>query len=149
MNKRTILWICLSLGTFFCLGLAFGPCHEYRTIDQVFDNPLSHFKVEVTSVGGNGGSGTVADPYHYSQGSLMITFNASAHDHHGNLMESFEGDVGVKITPGQLDNPNQRIPFTKGRTYNQIAMASKLYGRVVLWLEDVHCMNGGNEIDCY
>jgi hypothetical protein len=151
--KRLInsTWLfCLLTATLLASSLAFGPCVEKQNIEDVFSNPLAHIKVTVTDVEGlSGGDGTAADPYDYSTGEVTFVYDAIAYGHRGEVLTDYNGVMQLKVTPGKLKDPNQKVTFTNGKALGQTVIVRKTHGRVALWIEDINCVDDyGREINC-
>ncbi|MBW1808825.1 MAG: hypothetical protein JRJ87_11575 [Deltaproteobacteria bacterium] len=140
MNTFYKMAIVLAAGGALILsGLAFGPCVEKVALK----NSLAGFRVTITNVSTAGlGTGTLDDPYDLSSDPVRFTFDASAFDQHGNLMTDFNGDVAMRVTPGELIQPELRVTFISGTVSNTQVQVKKVFGRTALWLEDIQTKNG-------
>jgi len=126
--------IIASLGAILLAGLSFGPCVEKRKLQ----NSLAGFTVNITGIANaGGGDGTKDNPYDYPPGEITISFTAEAYDQLGNPVPDYNGTVGVKVTPGELVYPETKVVFANGQTSASVQVR-KVFGRVALWLEDVH-----------
>jgi hypothetical protein len=131
MKKSIIITI---LSTVLLAGLAFGPCVEKRKLS----NSLAGFTVTITGVSNvGGGDGTAPNPYDYPQDEISVSFQAEAYDQLGNPVPDFNGTVSVKVTPGELVYPETKVVFIDGQAQDSLQVR-KVFGRVALWLEDVH-----------
>jgi hypothetical protein len=131
MNKIIVI---VTLSALLLAGLAFGPCVEKRQLE----NSLAGFNVTITGISNvGGGDGTIENPYDYPPGEITISFTAEAFDQLGNPVPDFNGTVGVKVTPGELVYPETKVVFTNGQASASV-QARKVFGRVALWLEDIH-----------
>ncbi|MBN2497187.1 MAG: hypothetical protein JXR96_21520 [Deltaproteobacteria bacterium] len=136
------IWLAAPLALAVFATLAAGPCVEHRALE----NGLAGFMVTVKQASGPAsGSGTAADPYAYTSGDVTLTFDAEAFDQHGMVMEDFEGEVALRITPGELAFPGDVVAFSHGRVQDATVRVRKVFGRVNLWLEDVRWVSGTDE----
>jgi len=127
-----------TAGLLLVSGLAFSPCVETRKLE----NGLAGFRVRITSVEGtSGGDGSASDPYDYPSDEIVIHLAAEAYDQFGAPLPGYQGNVGVKVTPGELVYPDTRVAFSDG-TAEAAIRARKLSGQVALWLEDVRVVDG-------
>jgi hypothetical protein len=133
MKKTVIITILSGL---LLAGLAFGPCVEKRELENA--GSLAGFTVDITGVSGaGGGEGKSDNPYDYPLDEISISFSAQAYDRLGNPLPDFNGTVGVKVTPGELVYPETKVVFADGQAQGSIQVR-KVFGRVAMWLEDVH-----------
>jgi hypothetical protein len=138
--KRTT-WRILSVvalsGGLFLAGLAAGPCVEQRALE----NGLASFRVTVTEVRGvSGGAGTPREPYPYPEQDIELVFEAIALDQFSEPIPTFQGEVSLKVTPGEIVGPGT-VEFRSGRAAGSVSVR-KVFGRVALWLEDVVWLDG-------
>jgi hypothetical protein len=140
MNTLSKMAIILAAGGALILsGLAFGPCVEKVALE----NSLAGFRVTITNVSGvSANDGTVDDPYEFATAPVTFTFDATAFDQRGNLMTDFNGDVAMRVTPGELVQPEQVVTFSSGTVSNSQVQVKKVFGRTALWLEDIRTLNG-------
>ena len=121
-------WLLVAL-----LGVAAGPCVEKNKLAHRF----SGFAVTITKVeGAASGTGTLTDPYVYPESSVTLVFDAVALDERKEVMEDFEREVALQVTPGELQNPTQKVQFVQGKVEQARVPVRKLFGQVALWLED-------------
>ncbi len=133
------------------VALAAGPCVEQRSLD----NGLGHFKVTLTNIDGvTGGSGSKDDPYDFAPGDVTFTFNVSAYDKQGRIMDgqegrlSFDKSVSVLVFPGPhagfVSKPwrPQQIQLTAGSASGVQAVGTGLYGRAMILVADIRVEEG-------
>jgi hypothetical protein len=131
MNRIAVVAI---LSALLLAGVSFGPCVEKHKLE----NSLAGFTVTITGFSGvGGGDGTAQDPFDCPTDEITISFSAEAFDQLGNPMPDFNGTVGAKVTPGDLVYPDTQVAFQNGQAQGSVQVR-KVFGRVALWLEDVH-----------
>jgi hypothetical protein len=146
MNSTRTLGCIGLLGLAAILALAAGPCVEERALD----NDLGHFRVTVTRVDGTiGGDGSRADPWDYPDGDVTFTYNATAYDRRGQIMDgqqgrdSYDGLASVWVNPRantgfpKTDSAATSVQFAAGRVEAAQISARNLYGRANVQLADV------------
>ncbi len=117
-------------------GLAFGPCVEHVDLE----NGLAGFGVTLTAEGATGGDGTRESPYDIPEGTITLHYQASAYDQRGEPL-AYNGNVTALVVPGEVVALNPDPPsFSDGQATGTVEVR-KVFGRVSLWLEDVHTVN--------
>jgi len=143
MKTRTrAVLITAILGVLALSGMAFGPCAEKRSLE----NGLAGYRVTITGVGNvSGGTGRIDDPFDFPEDEVTLEFEAVAFDKLGGRMdgvqgEAYNGQVAVKVTPGEMAFPGSKVSFVNGVAQDSVVVR-KVFSRVALWLEDIHTVN--------
>ncbi len=141
-HYKKALFAGIPLAFLLLVSLAAGPCVEVRDLN----NGLSSFRVTITDISGpSSGEGTAVNPYAYYTGDITLTFNAEAIDKRGQVMQDFNANVALRVTPGELSFPGSRVTLANGQVQGATVQVRKVFGRVNLWLEDIAWVQGEND----